>query len=104
MPVNFSRPNIEDVQRGSKYFLSEKTDGVRHFMIFTGDTVVLVDRAMRGKQPIPLNKGAGGEEPMASIIPLIKPVSSSYNSNESNQATKKRRKHDVVQYYYEQRF
>jgi len=72
MPVNFSRHNIEDVQRGTKYFLSEKTDGVRHFMIFTGDTVVLVDRAMRGKQPIPLVKGAGGE-PMASVIPLIKP-------------------------------
>ena len=82
MPVNFSRHNIEDVQRGSKYFLSEKTDGVRHFMVFTGDTVVLVDRAMRGKQPIPLNKGAGGEEPMASVIPLIKPVSSSYSNNE----------------------
>merc|ERR1711935_781999 len=44
-------------------------------MIFTGDTVVLVDRAMRGKQSIPLMKqGAGGStEPMASIIPLIKP-------------------------------
>jgi len=71
MPVNFSRHNIEDVQRGSKYFLSEKTDGVRHFMIFTGDTVVLIDRAMRGKQLIP-RKGAG-DEPMASVIPLIKP-------------------------------
>mmetsp|Transcript_26426 Transcript_26426/g.62063 ORF Transcript_26426/g.62063 Transcript_26426/m.62063 type:complete len:788 (-) Transcript_26426:65-2428(-) len=75
MPVNFSRHNIEDVQRGSKYFLSEKTDGVRHFMIFTGDTVVLVDRAMRGKQPIPLVKSGGGSapDPMAHVIPLIKP-------------------------------
>lgn len=75
MPVNFSRHNIEDVQRGTKYFLSEKTDGVRHFMIFTGDTVVLVDRAMRGKQSIPLvQQGtAGSVEPMASVIPLIKP-------------------------------
>ena len=74
MPVNFSRHNIEDVQRGSKYFLSEKTDGVRHFMVFTGDTVVLVDRAMRGKQSIPLMKqGGGSAEPMASVIPLIKP-------------------------------
>jgi len=71
MPVNFSRHNIEDVQRGTKYFLSEKTDGVRHFMIFTGDTVVLVDRAMRGKQPIPLVKGAEGD-PMAACISLIK--------------------------------
>ena len=75
MPVNFSRHNIEDVQRGSKYFLSEKTDGVRHFMVFTGDTVVLVDRAMRGKQAIPLVKQSsqGAVEPMASVIPLIKP-------------------------------
>lgn len=72
MPVNFSRHNIEDVQRGSKYFLSEKTDGVRHFMIFTGDTVVLVDRAMRGKQPIHLVKG-NTADPMASVIPLIQP-------------------------------
>mmetsp|Transcript_8554 Transcript_8554/g.18440 ORF Transcript_8554/g.18440 Transcript_8554/m.18440 type:complete len:780 (+) Transcript_8554:168-2507(+) len=73
MPVSFSRHNIEDVQRGSKYFLSEKTDGVRHFMIFTGETVVLVDRAMRGKQCIPLAKQQGGNtEPMASVIPLIK--------------------------------
>jgi hypothetical protein len=74
MPVNFSRHNIEDVQRGSEYYLSEKTDGVRHFMIFTGDTVVLVDRAMRGKQPVPLlNKGGSSADPMASVIPLIKP-------------------------------
>ncbi len=73
MPVNFSRHNIEDVQRGSKYYLSEKTDGVRHFMIFTGDTVVLVDRAMRGKQPVPLIKASSGADPMASVIPLIQP-------------------------------
>ena len=73
MPVNFSRHNIEDVQRGSKYYLSEKTDGVRHFMIFTGDTAVLVDRAMRGKQPIPLLKQGGSVDPMASVLPLIKP-------------------------------
>jgi len=38
MPINFSRHNIEEVQRSPEngYFLSEKTDGVRHFMIFTG--------------------------------------------------------------------
>ena len=70
MPVNFSRHDIEKVQQSDTYFLSEKTDGVRHFMIFTGDTVVLVDRAMRGKQPIPHEKG---QEPMAHVLPLIQP-------------------------------
>ena len=39
-------------------------------MIFTGSTVVLVDRAMRGKQPIPKEKG---QEPFAPILDLIKP-------------------------------
>jgi mRNA guanylyltransferase len=73
MPVNFSRHNIEDIQNSPEngYFLSEKTDGVRHFMIFTGDTVVLVDRAMRGKQPIP--SPGKSEDPMAPVIPLIQP-------------------------------
>jgi len=74
MPVNFSRHNIEQVQRsedGNGYFLSEKTDGVRHFMVFTGDTVVLVDRAMKGKQPIP--RVNDGSDPMQTIIPLINP-------------------------------
>lgn len=74
MPVNFSRHNIEEVQRSDDnhgYFLSEKTDGVRHFMVFTGDTVVLVDRAMKGKQPIP--RVHDGTDPMESVIPLIKP-------------------------------
>lgn len=72
MPVNFSRHNIEQVQRSDDengYFLSEKTDGVRHFMVFTGDTVVLVDRAMKGKRPIPRDND--GSDPMESIIPLI---------------------------------
>jgi hypothetical protein len=53
MPVNFSRHNIEEVQRSDSdetngsagYYLSEKTDGVRYLMVFTGKTVVLVDRA-----------------------------------------------------------
>ncbi|CAB9512432.1 capping enzyme subunit alpha [Seminavis robusta] len=73
MPVNFSRHNIEEVQRSPSngYFLSEKTDGVRHFMVFTGDTVVLVDRAMKGKQPIPVGDGRG--DPMGHLVPLIKP-------------------------------
>jgi hypothetical protein len=73
MPVNFSRHNIEEVQQSDDnggYFLSEKTDGVRHLMVFTGDTVVLVDRAMKGKRPIPRS---GQEEPMKSILDLINP-------------------------------
>jgi mRNA capping enzyme, catalytic domain/mRNA capping enzyme, beta chain len=75
MPVNFSRHNIEDVQQAPEngYFLSEKTDGVRHFMIFTGDTVVLVDRAMRGKQPISILGKTSGEDPMAPVLSLIQP-------------------------------
>lgn len=72
MPVNFSRHNIEDVQQAPEngYFLSEKTDGVRHFMVFTGDTIVLVDRAMRGKRVIP-SKKASNQDPMAHVLPLI---------------------------------
>jgi mRNA guanylyltransferase len=72
MPVNFSRHNLEEIQRSpdDAYFLSEKTDGVRYFMVFTCDTVVLVDRAMRGKQPIPSDPS---QDPFASILPLVKP-------------------------------
>eukprot|EP00934_Nitzschia_sp_Nitz4_P004910 Nitzschia sp. Nitz4//scaffold177_size45885//42858//45143//NITZ4_007215-RA/size45885-processed-gene-0.52-mRNA-1//-1//CDS//3329539085//4900//frame0 len=76
MPVNFSRHNIEDIQTAPEngYFLSEKTDGVRHFMIFTGlDTAVLVDRAMKGKQVIPSKHVAPGTDPMAHVLHLIKP-------------------------------
>lgn len=81
MPVNFSRPNIEQVQRsdddssvdGCGYYLSEKTDGVRHFMVFTGATVVLVDRAMEGKQVIPRPGSDPSKDPMEPIMPLIKP-------------------------------
>ena len=81
MPVNFQRHNIEEVQRSDAdggYFLSEKTDGVRHFMIFTGDAVILVDRAMKGKMIDPPKKNSksnatGFEDPMKHIIPLIKP-------------------------------
>ncbi|KAL3924349.1 MAG: hypothetical protein SGILL_001101 [Bacillariaceae sp.] len=73
MPVNFSRHNIEDIQNSAEngYFLSEKTDGVRHLMVFTGETVVLVDRAMRGKQPIPAH--GKSEDPMAPVLSLIQP-------------------------------
>jgi mRNA capping enzyme, catalytic domain/mRNA capping enzyme, beta chain len=76
MPVNFSRHNLDEIQRAPDhaYYLSEKTDGVRHFMVFTGDTVVLVDRTMRGKQPIPIDSSPQQEqEPFASIMDLIRP-------------------------------
>jgi hypothetical protein len=88
MPINFSRHNLDEIQRASDqaYYLSEKTDGVRHFMIFTGNTVVLIDRAMRGKQPKVIHpvtdsnsssnsntSPASGTEPFASIIDLIRP-------------------------------
>eukprot|EP00522_Entomoneis_paludosa_P007418 CAMPEP_0172454760 /NCGR_PEP_ID=MMETSP1065-20121228/11651_1 /TAXON_ID=265537 /ORGANISM="Amphiprora paludosa, Strain CCMP125" /LENGTH=746 /DNA_ID=CAMNT_0013207145 /DNA_START=15 /DNA_END=2255 /DNA_ORIENTATION=+ len=71
MPVNFSRHDMDHIQRADEnaYFLSEKTDGVRHLMVFTGDTVVLVDRAMRGKQPVWEGKG----DPFAQYIHRIKP-------------------------------
>jgi hypothetical protein len=74
MPVNFSRHNIEEIQRSpdNAYFLSEKTDGVRHFLIFTGDTAVLVDRAMRGKQPIPVGNN-NNQDPFGPFLSLIQP-------------------------------
>jgi mRNA guanylyltransferase len=75
MPVNFSRHNIDEIQRSpdNDYYLSEKTDGVRHFLVFTGDTAVLVDRAMRGKQPVPIGNANKESDPFASILGLIKP-------------------------------
>jgi hypothetical protein len=73
MPINFSRHNLDEIQRSpdNAYFLSEKTDGVRHFLIFTGGTAVLVDRAMKGKQPIPV--GDPNQDPFAPILDLIRP-------------------------------
>jgi len=74
MPVNFSRHNIDEIQRApdNGYFLSEKTDGVRYFMVFTGTTVVLVDRAMKGKRVAPV-QGGDPKEPMSNVIPYIQP-------------------------------
>ena len=71
MPVNFSRHNMDEIQRSNDnaYFLSEKTDGVRHLLIFTGDTAVLVDRAMRGKRPI----WDGPGDPFDQYLKRIKP-------------------------------
>lgn len=74
MPVNFQRHNIEEIQRSesSGHFLSEKTDGVRYLMVFTGKTVVLVDRAMKGNQPKPV-AGTGGSDPLLPVLPLFRP-------------------------------
>lgn len=71
MPVNFSRHNLEEIQRApdNAYFLSEKTDGVRHFMVFTGATVVLVDRANKCKTIITEEK----KEPFSHLLKLVKP-------------------------------
>jgi len=81
MPVNFSRHNIEEVQRSGDggYYLSEKTDGVRYLLVFTGKSAVLVDRAShetkKAFQPKPRGSSAGSsdEDPLQNIIPLIKP-------------------------------
>mmetsp|Transcript_7365 Transcript_7365/g.16698 ORF Transcript_7365/g.16698 Transcript_7365/m.16698 type:complete len:788 (-) Transcript_7365:247-2610(-) len=79
MPVNFSRHNIEEVQRSDGgYFLSEKTDGVRYLLVFTGNSAVLVDRAshqtLQAFQPKPRgNKADSGEDPLHNIISAVKP-------------------------------
>ena len=76
MPINFSRHHVDEIQQNDEnaYFLSEKTDGVRHFMIFTGETTVLVDRAMKGKQPIPIMHDMEGAnvDPMLALIQSVK--------------------------------
>ena len=80
MPVNFSRHNIEDVQRSSTngYYLSEKTDGVRYILVCTGSSIVLVDRASheskRAYQPKPRgDNGNNIEDPMHALALSIKP-------------------------------
>ena len=94
MPVNFSRHNIEEVQRSDGgYFLSEKTDGVRYLLVFTGKSGVLVDRASheskkafqpkpRGGSPKSSSNGNSSNEvvvneeqqdPLHNIISAIKP-------------------------------
>jgi len=81
MPVNFSRHNIEEVQRSGDrgYFLSEKTDGVRYLLVFTGPTAVLVDRASHEtKKAFQVKPRGNGEEeakedPLRKILPAVKP-------------------------------
>ncbi|KAL3759662.1 hypothetical protein ACHAWU_009809 [Discostella pseudostelligera] len=83
MPVNFSRHNIEEVQRSDGgYYLSEKTDGVRYLLVFTGKSAVLVDRAShetkKAFQPKPSvcggeNNTDTGKDPLHEIVSSIKP-------------------------------
>ena len=82
MPVNFSRHHLDKMQWTTEtgaimngccccnyYYCSEKTDGVRHWLIFTdGTTAVLVDRNLKCKQPV-----GGQTNPFGSILPLIRP-------------------------------
>jgi len=75
LPVNFRRHNIDKIQQSAsnQYFLSEKTDGVRYFMVFTGDTVVLMGRDRKGKQPISTSGSDPAQDPFAPLMKLIKP-------------------------------
>lgn len=77
MPVNFHRADMEKVQVSpdSDYYLSEKTDGVRHFMIFTGDSVVLVDRALNTKRPKAIVTATvnGSSDSMAHLVKMVQP-------------------------------
>lgn len=43
MPVNFGRTSFDVIQR-SEYVVSEKTDGVRHFVLVMEDKVYLINR------------------------------------------------------------
>ena len=61
MPVSFQRHHFEEVQNGD-YYVSEKTDGVRYLMVFTGSKAVLLDRNMQGWRPKPLEGGSGGAQ------------------------------------------
>jgi len=73
MPVNFTRHNLDKILAGPEndYFLSEKTDGLRHLLVFTGNkTAVLVDRKMKGGKRL---KSKTGEDPFALIVPLVQP-------------------------------
>ena len=45
MPVNFGRMSFEEIQK-KEYIISEKTDGVRHFVLITESQVYLVTRSM----------------------------------------------------------
>lgn len=75
MPVNFGRHHLDDIQKSAAnaYFCSEKTDGVRHLLVFLGETAVLIDRAMNGKQPIPIVKPPTPQDPFAPVLSLIQP-------------------------------
>jgi hypothetical protein len=78
LPVNFRRQHMEEVQRPSPgYVLSEMTDGVRHLLVFTRSTAVLINRDNKTKQPVRSrsSSSAGGEEedPFAYLMGSIEP-------------------------------
>ncbi|OQS03401.1 hypothetical protein THRCLA_21173, partial [Thraustotheca clavata] len=63
MPVGFARHNIPAVRaRDKDYYCSEKTDGVRYFLVVANQTVVLVDRSN-------LPFAAPGLEALVSLLP-----------------------------------
>lgn len=76
MPVNFTRENLDFIQKSSQssYYCSEKTDGVRHLLVFLENTAVLVNRKQAGKKPIHLiDSTPEDQDPFAPVLDLIKP-------------------------------
>jgi hypothetical protein len=71
MPTNFQRHHIDSVVKGD-YYVSEKTDGVRYLLIFTGSTAVLLDRTMTGWSPIPVQQDTGGD-PFLELSQCVQP-------------------------------
>ena len=69
MPVSFQRHHIKSIQQDPNFYrVSEKTDGVRHLMVFVSGpagggkgTVVLLDRKMQGWSPKSLFDSSRGK-------------------------------------------
>jgi len=68
MPANLTRHDLDKLQwsTANDYYVSEKTDGVRHWLVVAETTVVLVDRKLRCKQP-------KCENPFRRVLSLIQP-------------------------------
>jgi len=75
MPVNCTREHLEEIQESPPlaYLCSEKTDGVRHLLVFLESTAVLIDRAKGGKQPIALLPSREPQDPMVSALSVFPP-------------------------------